>query len=377
MVRKRANGEGSVSRRPDGRWMGRITLPNGRRKTLYGPTKDETAKMVRALVHQQDAGVPIPTEDPPLRDFLQTWLAAVEHTLRPTTYRRYEQVVRTDLIPELGGVRLSKLNPAHVHRLHGSLLNRGLSTTSVHHVHAVLHRALNQGVRWGYVLRNAASLVDAPRMERHEFRTLSSDEARAFLKEAEGDRHHALYALALTTGMRQGELLALQWRNVDLKRATLHIRGSLERRAKTLAIGQPKTRTSRRQVRLTATAVEALRQHRLRQNEERLRVGAAWEDNDLVFCTEVGTPASASNLLNRSFRPLLKRAGIERIRFHDLRHTAATLLLEQGLHPKLVSEMLGHSTIAITLDLYSHVTESMHKQAADAMDAILRSSKVE
>ncbi|MEX0751167.1 MAG: site-specific integrase [Dehalococcoidia bacterium] len=225
----------------------------------------------------------------------------------------------------------------------------------------------------GYVVRNVASLVDAPRIKRHSFRTLSAEEARALLRAAEGDRFEALYVVALTTGMRQGELLGLQWKSVDLKRQTLAVRGSLERGVKTLTIGEPKTRTSRRQVHLTPAAVEALRQHRVRQHEERLAVGSAWEDNELVFCSEIGTPVSASNLLNRSFRRLLERAGIEPIRFHDLRHTAATLLLEQGMHPKIVSEMLGHSTIAITLDLYSHVTSAMHKQAADAMEEILRS----
>jgi integrase len=198
--------------------------------------------------------------------------------------------------------------------------------------------------------------------------TLSPEQARAFLEAAQGDRFAALYTLALSTGMRQGELLALRWGDLDPDRGTAQVRGSLEQG--TRAIAETKTGGSRRQVILTRAAVEALRRHRKAQAEERLRA-VYWDDRGLVFCTEAGTPLDVRNLVRRSFAPILERAGLPRIRFHDLRHTAATLLLGQGTHPKVVADLLGHTRIGTTLDLYSHVTPTMQQQAAEAMDAVL------
>jgi integrase len=189
--------------------------------------------------------------------------------------------------------------------------------------------------------------------------TLTAEQVRTLLGAALGDRMEALYVLAVTTGMRQGELLALRWRDISLEARSIGVQGSLQRTPFGLIIAEPKTTRSRRQVMLTTAACEALMRHRIRQNAERLLLGAAWEDHGLVFANTVGRPIEATNLIRQSFKPLLKKAGIPRIRFHDLRHTAATLLLGQGTHPKIVSEMLGHSTIAVTLDLYSHVTPTM------------------
>jgi integrase len=201
--------------------------------------------------------------------------------------------------------------------------------------------------------------------------TLSPEQARALLETAEGDRLEALYVLALSTGMRQGELLGLRWRNVDLDGGSLQVRATLQRTRDGFTFSEPKTARSCRQVTLTKQAVEALRGHRSRQVEERLQMGGAWEDNGLVFANEVGRPIEAGNLIRRSFHPLLERAGLPKGRFHDLRHTAATLALGKGVHPKIVAEMLGHSQIAVTLDLYSHVTPTMQRQAADALEAVL------
>jgi integrase len=199
---------------------------------------------------------------------------------------------------------------------------------------------------------------------------LSPDQARSLLEAAQGDRFEALYVLALSTGMRQGELLALKWPNVNLDARHLAVRSTLRRADEGFEFNEPKTARSRRQVSLTLAAVAALKRHRARQLEERLRQ-PYWQDANLVFASEVGTPVEATNLIRRSFRPLLLRAGLPQIRFHDLRHTAATLLLGQGVHPKVASEMLGHSSISITLDLYSHVTPTMQQTAVDALDAVL------
>ena len=189
--------------------------------------------------------------------------------------------------------------------------------------------------------------------------------ARRFLEAARGDRFEALYVLAITAGLRQGELLALRWRDVDLAGRTVRVTGSLQNLpGDGLTIVEPKTAGSRRNVSMGATATEALRRHRAGQAEERLSLGDAWDDHDLVFPNATGKPMNPSNLLIRSYRILLERAGVPRIRFHDLRHTAATLMLGRGVHPKIVSEMLGHSTVTITLDLYSHVTPAIAREAA-------------
>jgi integrase len=181
-----------------------------------------------------------------------------------------------------------------------------------------------------------------------------------------------LYVVALTAGLRLGELLALRWRDVDLQAGMLQVRGTLQRAGSDLVVAEPKTAHSRRQVALATTAVEALRRHRVTQAEERLRLGAAWQDLDLVFSSEAGGYIDESRLRRNSFWPLLERAGLPRIRFHDLRHTAATLMLRRGVHPKIVAEMLGHAQVSVTLDLYSHVTPTMQREAAEAMDALLR-----
>ncbi len=238
----------------------------------------------------------------------------------------------------------------------------------------MIRRALVDAVRWGLVMRNVAALVTAPRRARSEIRALTPDQARLLLAVAEGDRLGALYMMALTTGMREGELLALRWRDVNLEVALAAVRSTLYRGDGKLRLGEPKTARSRRSVHLTSEAVAALRRHRERQSAERLRLGPAWEDNDLVFANEVGRLVEPQNMLRRSFVPLLERAGLPRIRFHDLRHSTATLLLGAGVHPKIVSEMLGHATVAITLDTYSHVTPAMHRGAAAAMSSLLRES---
>jgi integrase len=186
-----------------------------------------------------------------------------------------------------------------------------------------------------------------------------------------GDRLEALYVLALTTGMRQGELLALRWRDVDLDASTLQVRGSLQRTPAGLGIHEPKTTRSRRRVTLSMPAVEALRQHRARQLAERLALGPEWDDQDLVFANTLGRPIEATNLIRSSFKPLLTRAGLPRIRFHDLPHTCASLLFAKNVHPKVVQELLGHATISITLDLYSHMLPDMQRDAAKAMEAVI------
>ena len=371
---KRANGEGTIYKRKDGRWTSRVSLPGGKRKDFFGKTRQEVAEKLVEATKKRQENLPIVDERQRVDQFLAAWLESIVPSVKPKTHVTYEGLVRLHAVPSIGKVALARLSPQHLQRLYGKRLDAGLSPQSVRHLHAVLHRALEQATRWNLVVRNVADLVTPPRAQRHEMKTFDPAQARLLLGAAKGDKLEAFYVLAVTTGMRLGELLALRWQDVDIEEGSIRVRGTLSRTSEGLVITEPKTHGSRRQVSLGEIAVEALRLHRVNQTAERLLGGSDWRDNGLVFANKVGRPIEDTHVRRRSFEPLLAKARLPRIRFHDLRHTAATLLLAQGIHPKIVSERLGHSRVGITLDLYSHVTPTMQREAAVAMDALLASS---
>jgi integrase len=375
MAKRRGNGEGSITRRKDGRWEARYTAHTAsgpKRKVIYGKTRSEVAEMLAKAISDRSSGLTFDAGSLTVGDFLDRWLKdSVRDTVRQRTYERHEELVRLHIRPALGRLKLKALTPAHVQGFYRDRLDSGLSPATVQKIHVVLHKALSQAVRWNLIPRDATKAVNAPRPAPKEICPLSPDEARRFLEAAHGDRLEALYILAVHTGMRQGELLGLKWEDVDLEGGVIHIRRTLTRNRGRLLLGEPKTKRSRRTVRLTGTAVEALREHLECQLEEIERLGDLYQDVGLVFTTEVGTLISPTNLRRRSFARLLKRAGLPSKRFHDLRHTCATLLLSRNVHPKYVQELLGHATIAITLDTYSHVLPGMGDQTAAAMESAL------
>ncbi len=369
---KRGNGEGSISRRPSGGWMGQFTVHTAegrKRKTLYGRTRAEVAaKLAKALVDRED-GLLLDAGNLTLEEYLVRWLSdSVKSTVRASTFERHEQLVRFHIRPALGEIKLKALTPAHVRRLISDKLGGPLAAGTVRKIHSTLHKALSQAVSDGLIPRNAAA-VKAPSPAPKEMRPLSEAEARAFLKAAResGDRFEALYVLAITTGLRRGELLGLRWDDADLERGTLRVGRALVRKGGRHTLGETKTRRGRRLVNLTPRTVAVLKGHRKKQLEQRVQLAGMYEDHGLIFSSEIGTPLNPENLVKRSFKPLLKKAGLPEIRFHDLRHTCATLLMERGVHPKLVQELLGHATIAMTLDTYSHYLPSMGDQASGAM----------
>jgi integrase len=370
MARKNANGEGTIVRRSDGRWTAAATLPNGKRKWLYGKTRTDVAQRLARIRGDRDKGLVIPGEKQTVAVYLRSWLEIVRPTVRESAWIRYEQLLRVHAIPGIGRIPLARLTPQHVQHLYADRLTTGRSPTTINHLHGVLHHALEDAVRMNLVPRNVSSLTKPPRVATHEMKVYSPEEVDTLLTAAKGHRLEAMFALAVSTGMREGEIIALKWPDVDLAKGTLQVRRGRQRTLSGYVDGNPKTDSGRRTIRLTRTATEALQSHRTRQLQERLRLGEAWEDRDLVFPSEVGTPLDGPNVLKTYYR-VIKKAGLPRIRFHDLRHTAATLLLLQGVPAKVVSEMLGHANIAITLDLYSHVTPDMQEQAAAAMEDIL------
>jgi integrase len=370
--KRRAWGEGTIFKRTDGRWCARLRLPDGKRRDFYGKTQSEVRKRLTMAIRAMDEGVPIPGERETVGRFLGDWIVTVKPALRLQTWTHYERYLRLHAVPAIGRLPLVKLDRQHVHSLYAAKLREGLSATTVRQLHAILRRAVGDAVRWGLVSRNVVALVDPPRRVRHEIRPFTPEQGRVFMDAVTGDRLGALYVLAISTGMRQGELLALRWRDVDLDGGgVLAVRATVYRAEGRLRIDEPKTERSRRLVHLSSSVVAALRHHRERQDVERASLGDIWHDGDLVFPNTVGRPIEASNLLSRSYYPLLRRAGLPRIRFHDLRHSTATLLLGTGVHPKVVSDMLGHASIAITLDTYSHVTPGLHREAAQVIAALL------
>ncbi len=369
---KRGNGEGSITRRKDGLYMARYTVQTAtgsKRKALYGKTRSEVAAKLSKALADREGGLTFDAGNLTVGEYLARWLSdSVRGTVRISTFERHEQIIRAHLAPAFGRAKLKTLTPAHVRSLHREKLDAGLAPATVRKIHSTLHKALSQAVADGLIPRNAAD-VKAPRPAPEEMRPLSEAEARTFLDAARkaGDRFEALYVLAITTGLRRGELLGLRWDDADLDRGTLRVGRALVREGGRHVLGETKTRRGRRRVNLTSRTVAALKAHRKSQLEKRVRLAGLYEDHGLIFTSENGTPLNPGNLVKRSFKPLLKRAGLPEIRFHDLRHTCATLLLGRGVHPKIVQELLGHATIAMTLDTYSHYLPSMGDQASGAM----------
>jgi integrase len=339
----------------------RITAPGPREKRFVTPWEF-------AIPYEE---VAFRTKDGLL---LRGWWLPAPHrdTVRKGTFERHEQIIRLHIRPSLGSMKLKALSPAHVQGFYRERLDSGLSPATVHKIHSLLHKALDQAVGWLLVPRNATEVVTTPRPAPDEIRPLDSEQVKVLLEVASGERFEAVYVLAIHTGLRQGELLGLKWDDVDLENGLIRVRRTLARHRGHLLLGEPKTKRSRRTVRLTERAVDALRDHLARQVVQIESLGDLYRDQGLIFATQKGTLVNPSNLRKRYFAPLLEKAGLPSIRFHDLRHTCATLLLARNVNPKIVSEMLGHATIAITLDTYSHVLPDMQDSATRALEDVLR-----
>lgn len=350
--------KGAGSQRSNGRWRVRVSARAGTRD-FYGRTHKEARAKADAWskaaaeispVHRRASRIT-------LVEWLAEWLDEARGHLKPQTWSRYERFARLQLVPVLGRVRLAELRPDDIARLHAALRGTDLSGTSQHHAHVVLGTALQAALDRGLIAANPARAVRAPKLTTRERTILSREEARNLIGGSRDDPYHALYVLALTTGMRIGELLALQWRDVDLERSTLTVKGTVVRTLDgDLAIHDPKTRSARRQIALSSVALSAL--------------GAKPRGDGLVFPSPRGDLMSSQNMSSRHFRPMAKRAGCPRsVTLHDLRHTCATHLLEDGVPAHVVSRMLGHASVAITLSIYAHVTPRLLDAASAAMDA--------
>src|SRR5215208_393149 len=376
---RRGNGEGSIRRRADGRWEGRYTVhtDEGRKqKTVYGKTRKEVAEKLTDVMAGRDKGLIFDAGKLTLGEHLERWL---EDVLKPSashrTYSTNAQQVRDHIAPTLGRIKLRELRKAHIDRLYREKLDSGLSPATVRRVHAVLHRALEEAVKGDLIPRNPAAHANKPKVKQEEIEPLDALQAAAFMKAAKGDRFEALYVLCLMCGLRQGEALALRWQDINLDGGTLRVSRQLQRmrrdgkKSGRLVFSEPKN-ASRRTVGLPQRAVSALKTHRRRQLEEKLAAGSLYRDEGLLFASRHGTPIDAQNVVNRYYKPLLKRAGLPPIRFHDLRHSCLSLLAQGGEPIRDLQALAGHATASFTLQRYTHHYAASVRRTAAAIDEI-------
>ena len=342
-------------------------------------TKKEAEAARTDLLSRMQRGLYVEPSKDRLADYLMDqWLPAIESTVRRSTFVRYRNGIRLHVIPYLGNVPLQEITPSMLNGLYSKLLvsgradgGGGLAPNTVRNAHVVLHKALNDAVRWGLLSKNPSEFADPPRVPMSTtMRIWNADEVRAFLDSTETDRLQAAWVLAATTGMRRGEILGLRWDDIDLEARRLAVRRALVTSDYELSFSPPKTARGRRVVALDPETVRVMRKHRVSQAEERLAMGDAYRDQDLVFCQEDGSPVHPDRF-TKIFKNLVSATGLPSIRLHDVRHSYATLALEAGVHPKVVSERLGHASIGITLDTYSHVLPSLQEEAAETVAAVI------
>jgi integrase len=360
MTKRRVKGEGSVYRRKDGRFMGEYTDATGKRRYVSGKTKQDVAAKLRKGLEDRDNGVSFNSEGLTVAKYMDRWLESIQDKVRPGTYKPYEAISRLHIKPTLGSTQLEKLTAVQLEALYTQKLNAGLSARRVRYIHVTIRKALKDAVRLQLLSRNVADSAIPPRTAKQEIQSLTQQQMKALLEAARGDKLYALYVLACTTGMRQGELLGLQWKDVDFEAGTLRVQRSVYDGV----ISPPKTAAGRRTIRLSKLAIAALKQHRSLAARQRI---CEW-----CFPTTNGKTIGHQNLHNRSWKPLLKHAGLPHsVRFHDMRHSCISLLLARGVPIKVVSEMAGHADVSITLSVYGHVLPDMQSTAADGIDEAL------
>ncbi|HSW95190.1 MAG TPA: tyrosine-type recombinase/integrase [Patescibacteria group bacterium] len=380
-----------MRQRADGRWEARVRLGNGQRRSVFAKTQREALTKLRALHAEQDAGLRLDGRGQTVADYIKNWLderdprtpAAGVRKLRHTTWAGHESRLRTHAIPAIGSIPIGQLTPEHIRAMLTKISTSSLSPTTVAMVRDNLATILQRAVRDRVLPYNPVSAVDTITRAKAATYVLTADQARALIHAAAGDEYEALIVLALHTGLRSGEMFGLQWVDVDLDKAQLTVRQSLIRvTGEGLRPSAPKTAASSATIPLTATAVAALRAHRVRQIEQRLKAGTNWQETGYVFTTELGTPVSASNYMRRHFYPIAALAGIptrrqadgtQGLRLHDLRHGCGTLLISAGVKPKLVQTILRHSRLSTTMDLYVHAYDEDLRGAVASLESALGS----
>lgn len=386
----RGNGEGTIVKRKDGRWCGVVTVgrnyETGKldRKYLYGKSRTEVAKKMTKLKHKLNLGTYIEPSNMTVGEWIDKWLEGRKPHIAYHSWRNYGVMIRNHIKPELGGIKIKDLTTRQIQNLlnykfeNGRIDGEGgLSARTVKYIYQTLYSALKQAKKERLIPYNAAEPVELPKKRDKEdaINTYNSEQIDLLLntaKEMDGPYYSAFY-LVLSTGLRMGEVLGLKWKDINLKEKTLSINRQLQRIDEGLVFKSPKTKTSIRMIPLSDDIVKVLKSHKIKQGEFKLRLGEAYNDNDLVICIKNGKPKDPRNLY-RKFKQAIKKAELPDIRFHDLRHTFATLALEAGVPAKVIQEILGHASISTTLDTYSHVTKEMQIDAAKKINSMFKQS---
>ena len=374
---RRRNSEGSIYQRAaDRRWIGVVSVgcnPSGKpiRKYVSAMTRNEVVHKLEQLRRQFDEGQPVLGSAPKVGDLFARWSQDVlRHRVAPSAADNYKSVALNHILPTLGHKKVTDLSVADVDRLISDKTDLGYSKSTVRRIRAVLSQCLDQGVRWGVLDRNVASLSRSPKTIRSEGRTLTPEQAKQFIESLRGHRNEALYSLMLVTGIRRGEALGLMWSDLDTSSSVIRIRRQLKREAGALVTSDTKTQRSRRSINLPAQIMRCLAVHFDRQERERHAAGTSWTDSGFIFTTKVGTPFEPRNL-NRDFKKVCLRAGLGDWHPHELRHSAASLMLARGIKIQVVSQVLGHSSIRMTADVYGHILNPDREEAANVMGALL------
>ena len=361
-MKRRSRGEGSIYfLKKKGLWVSKITLPDGTSKKKYGKLQKEVRDYHRAALAQLSQGMLSKDDNITISDFLANYMETVgKHTLRPRTQEINESYSRVHIIPSLGKIKLKDLRPDHVQAFYSQKINQGLSKRTVQMLHTFLRTALKQAVKWGLVARNVTDLVQAPRPVKKAPVFFTKEQLNTFLESVKEHKWHPIYVLLVYGGFREGEVLGIHYEDCDMVNRLINVRHSIITLKGGIAITEPKTKTSKRAVTLPNIAYVELKKH-LEQLERK---------QGLIFTTSTGGPISPRNFI-RHFKQALKSAGLPDIRVHDLRHSHASLLLASGVNPKLVQERLGHASITLTLDTYSHVIPSLQEEVARKMDDLM------
>lgn len=368
---RRARGEGSIYRQRPGLWAASVfTSEPGeppKRKTIYGKTQEEVREKLAALVRRRDTGMLPETGNITTEQYLRHWLEYVARPrLRRSTFSRYRRAVEDDLIPVLGTIRLDKLRPSDVRVVIARRVNRGHAAATANYPRAVLRSALSDAVAEDLLARNVAAVTDPATGQSREAEPFTQNEARRFLDAIAGHRLRALWLITLSLGLRRGEVLGLRWEDVDEAAGVLRVRQSIQYVERQVVVESLKTKKARRDLVLPAQLVDALHEHRQQQLEEQLRTGRRWRDTGLVFVDQVGDMLKPY-LVSSEFKRILRRSGMRERRLYDLRHSAATLMLAQGVDLRVIMQILGHSTITLTADTYTRVVNPLMRDAADAI----------
>lgn len=380
---KNAHGAGTIRKRPDGRWEGRCTIgfneATGKQvqKSVYGKTQKEVREKMSKIIAEVDEGTYAEPTKLTVGMWLDEWLDTyVQHAVKPYTVDSYRSICKNHIKPRLGQTKLSKLTAPKVQSFYNELLtDSGLSAKTVKNVHGILHRALNQAMRVGFIKTNVAALCDPPKHQRQEVKPLEQDDVSALLKAIQGHDFELIYKVTLFTGLRQGEVLGLTWDAVDLDKRTIYVNKQLTKTTKTGGgkyILSPTKNSRGRNIYIAPYVCELLREQKNRQQRMKARAGDEWNNEwNLVFTNEFGKHLTHGTAY-KHFKAIAKQIGLPDARFHDLRHSYAVISLESGDSIKTVQENLGHATSSFTLDVYGHVSQRMREQSADRMERYIQ-----